>query len=345
MKRKIIEICIVTLLITTAIPVAGVLKEKNQYDTNLFETQKVIPNNVYRSEISNNNDQLDQSYTNHADALNIGNWSKKLAQTFKPSYPTITRIEILIKKEEGHTNFDNYFLELYSGVPGGTGSLIYRTSFETYFYGRTYWREIDILDQCVLPGATYHIVIWGTAATESTINLQWCYGFEEPYYANGDAYQLFLSEWEIVDISGLPCDFCFKTYGTDFGGNHPPSIPSTPAGPSTGTIEKSYSYSTSSTDPDGDQIRYGFDWDSDGLTDWSDYENSGDSCSKSHTWSNVGTYQVRVKAQDEHGRESGWSDPLSVTMPKSKVINTPFLNFLENHPHLFPLLQQLLGLQ
>jgi len=31
--------------------------------------------------------------------------------------------------------------------------------------------------------------------------------------------------------------------------------------------------------------------------------------------------------------------------PKNKAINTPFLQFLENHPHLFPLLRQLLGLQ
>ena len=34
-----------------------------------------------------------------------------------------------------------------------------------------------------------------------------------------------------------------------------------------------------------------------------------------------------------------------ITRPKSKpYINTPFLQFLENHPHLFPLLRQLLGL-
>jgi len=26
-------------------------------------------------------------------------------------------------------------------------------------------------------------------------------------------------------------------------------------------------------------------------------------------------------------------------MPKNKAINTPFLNFLENHPHLFTLLK------
>ena len=43
----------------------------------------------------------------------------------------------------------------------------------------------------------------------------------------------------------------------------------------------------------------------------------------SHNWSNTGTYQVRVRCSDSHGRESGWSDPLSVIIPKSKS-NMPF---------------------
>ena len=35
---------------------------------------------------------------------------------------------------------------------------------------------------------------------------------------------------------------------------------------------------------------------------------------------------------------------ISLSTPKNKPINTPFLNFLENHPNLFPLLRQLLML-
>jgi hypothetical protein len=66
-----------------------------------------------------------------------------------------------------------------------------------------------------------------------------------------------------------------------------------------------------------------------------------------------GSYSIKAKAKDDpngdgdlsDGTESVWSDPLSVSMPKNKpYINTPFLSFLENHPHLFPLLRQLLGL-
>ena len=341
--KKVLGIFIVTLLITTAIPVTGVLKEKNQFDTNLFEIQNVISNNVYRSETSNNLDYLDQYYTNHAYALNIE--YTPIAQTFKPSYSTITRLEIQLDKESGPTDYSTYTLRLMSGVPGGTVNQIYGTIFKsnTLTTGM-HWYKFDILDQCVLPGAIYHIKISGIDPTGYTANLGWCYGWEEPY-TNGDAYYYVNSEWKIFKVGGTPCDFCFKTYGTDFGGNHAPSRPSTPSGPSTGTIGTTYSYSTSSTDPDGDKIHYGFDWDGDGtVNNWSGLENSGDSCSKSHTWSSAGTYQVRVRACDSHGRESDWSDPLSVTMPKNKPIHTLFLNFLENYPHMFLLLRQLLGL-
>ena len=36
--------------------------------------------------------------------------------------------------------------------------------------------------------------------------------------------------------------------------------------------------------------------------------------------------------------------PVSLTTPKNKAINTPFLNFLEQHPNMFPLLRHLVGL-
>jgi hypothetical protein len=64
----------------------------------------------------------------------------------------------------------------------------------------------------------------------------------------------------------------------------------------------------------------------------------------SHAWNASGKYEIRVKAKDILGAESDWSDPLSVFMSKNKAINTSFLTFLENHPHLFPLLRQILGL-
>jgi len=65
----------------------------------------------------------------------------------------------------------------------------------------------------------------------------------------------------------------------------------------------------------------------------------------SYKWDKQGSFNILVRAQDEYGVWSNWSDHLVVNMPKNKsYINTPLLNFLEQHPHQFQILRQLLKL-
>ena len=133
------------------------------------------------------------------------------------------------------------------------------------------------------------------------------------------------------------------------GGSHPPLQPETPSGTTEGKIGTEYSYSTNTIDPDGDNIYYLFDWGDDTFSDWIGPYNSGEICTANHTWDKKGDFQVRVKARDEHGAQSEWSDPLPITMPKNKAINIHplILQFFENHPRLSSLLKNLfeLGLE
>jgi C1A family cysteine protease len=128
------------------------------------------------------------------------------------------------------------------------------------------------------------------------------------------------------------------------GPNYPPEKPGKPIGPTRGNPGTSYTYSATAIDSDGDTIRYYFDW-GDGTITHSDYVASGETVSMEHTWMEKGTYDVRVQVKDEHGLEADWSDQLSVSMPKNKQINTPFLRFLEQHPHMSLLLRQILNFQ
>ena len=93
--------------------------------------------------------------------------------------------------------------------------------------------------------------------------------------------------------------------------NTPPNASSVPLGSDTGLAGTAYSYSTSATDPDGDQVKYTFDW-GDGSTDTTNLVDSGTTASASHAWSNPGTYQIKAKATDSKGASSGWSLPLAV---------------------------------
>lgn len=123
-----------------------------------------------------------------------------------------------------------------------------------------------------------------------------------------------------------------------------PLKPDAPEGPTTGDVNVEHTYTASTTDPDGDQIFYLFDWGDGEFSGWLGSYDSGDTVSASHTWTSEGDFEIRVKAKDDHGVQSEWSDPLPITMPVVKgYINSMFLTILEKIMDQFPLLQQLLS--
>jgi hypothetical protein len=75
------------------------------------------------------------------------------------------------------------------------------------------------------------------------------------------------------------------------------------------------------------------------MSEWTGPFESGEECTVSHTWEEKGTYRVKVKAKDAHGMQSEWSDPLSVSIPRSKSIKTMLHRFIENYPFLEVLLK------
>ena len=127
--------------------------------------------------------------------------------------------------------------------------------------------------------------------------------------------------------------------------NQPPEIPKKPEGPTTGLPHKEYTFTTSTTDPDGDQVYYKWRWGDGHYSEWSDPYNSGETASASHRWSEVATYKIWVKAKDIYGAETDWSEPLSISITKSKnrvSHNTLFLRILEELMDHFPLLKHFL---
>ena len=142
-----------------------------------------------------------------------------------------------------------------------------------------------------------------------------------------------------------------NNYKETFTDANKPNKPNTPSGITNGQINVKYDFSTSTTDPNGDTVKYAWDWNGDGIIDeWDDnngqYYSSGAIITTYHSWAFLGLFNVKVMAQDINGIQSEWSDPLNVSMTKSKTINTmPFLQrFFENLPYLFPILRQLLEL-
>jgi hypothetical protein len=124
----------------------------------------------------------------------------------------------------------------------------------------------------------------------------------------------------------------------------PPVKPDAPDGQAQGNTGTQYTFSASTTDDDNDELYYLFDWGDGSYSGWQGPKDSGELITASHTWSSDGNYEIRVKAKDEHGVQSEWSEPLSISMPRNRDINYPFLEkLLEIFPNFLPFLKIFLG--
>jgi len=115
--------------------------------------------------------------------------------------------------------------------------------------------------------------------------------------------------------------------------NNAPNNPGKPIGCSSGDVGDYYTFTTDTTDPENEDISYFFDWGDGSESGWTDYISSGEKITDGHIWYTEGSYDIRVRAKDEHGFTSGWSESLSVSMPKTKnklLSFSKLLNLLKN---------------
>jgi len=152
-----------------------------------------------------------------------------------------------------------------------------------------------------------------------TVDMTWSYDTTSEYATIG----LYDDTGTTLLVNMLATDtYSFVSTGTDHfqiicegDSNGPPDIPTIPSGETEGYHGTSYTFHTSALDPEDDDIKYGWDWNGDGTVDkWTDFYFSGVTVYAANTWVAPGNYNIKVKAKDEHGAESGWSTPLTVNM-------------------------------
>jgi hypothetical protein len=104
--------------------------------------------------------------------------------------------------------------------------------------------------------------------------------------------------------------------------------PATPAltGPNTGVINEMYTFHAVTTEPDGEDIYYFFDWGDGSKSGWLGPYTSGQEGTAQKSWSTTGTYTVRAKAKDINHVSSGWSIPIMMTIMTDRPPNTPTIN-------------------
>jgi hypothetical protein len=105
----------------------------------------------------------------------------------------------------------------------------------------------------------------------------------------------------------------------------PPANPDKPSGPDSGVPLTEFTFSTTTTDPDGDNIYYLFDWGDGTDSGWIGPYESGQTGEASHIWENIGNYEIMAKAKDENGAKSGWSEVKMFTVGDNTPPYAPVL--------------------
>ncbi len=102
--------------------------------------------------------------------------------------------------------------------------------------------------------------------------------------------------------------------GNGVPANVAPPDPAISSGPTLSAPNVSCEYESSVVDPDGDPMYYRFDWGDGSMSDWVGPFASGSKGAASHSWQQMGTFNVRVMAKDDWEAETSWSTTYPVTI-------------------------------
>jgi hypothetical protein len=309
MKKKITGILVSMLMITTmCVSIAGSIP--NNSNNNAFNQTNKMLNTVDKCAYSGKGNNLDKwGITPSIEIESPAQVILSLVSTHKIIDPDYGYIKI---SDNGGSSW-----EILEEVQGNTGDE---------------WEKIEInIDSYA--GKT--ILIGFEYKTESNSNSDGWYVDRIEVEVN--AIPEYTGDFENFDIDDYWEDWIITVKIASH--NQPPDNPII-MGPNKGKAGKEYDYTFKSTDINLDNVSYYIDWGDDTFTDWTVYYSHVSAGHvESHEWAK-GSYEIKAKARDEKGAESGWSS-FSVKMPRSKALNSNF-NILELLFERFPILHTII---
>jgi YVTN family beta-propeller protein len=88
--------------------------------------------------------------------------------------------------------------------------------------------------------------------------------------------------------------------------NKAPTVPVI-SGPSAGVVGVPVTFKATATDPEGDSIAFQFDWGDTSTLAWTNFVTSGETASVVHTYTDSGTFTVKVRAKDKKDKETRYA--------------------------------------
>lgn len=220
----------------------------------------MIQTTALSSPLNDDSEFLDQSQINHdKDYTKSINGDQQIyAQSFTPELDTLTRVELLCKRE-GNSDYSNQILISVKENLDAENIVTMSISLKNAKIpnGSTpEWISFDFDDVSVVIGETYYILCQ-QQKTKTEESFQWFATSADSSYSPGSSWSYLSSENSWSNIGG---DFCFKTYGQSQQ-NRPPVADA--GGPYHAYSDSNYKVTFSaenSFDRDGDIIYYQWDF-------------------------------------------------------------------------------------
>ena len=246
-----------------------------------------------------------------------------------------------LNAENGNYLGSNWIGYLGYSSPAIAYGNVYVASYRTSGFGRVYCFNAETGQQIWSYGTDYDlissVIVADGKAYFTGIGGDWNSWHSELICVNafsgGDEiwYYLIHSNWNLwgVDYSATPViadnklyacfeegqwDGSYRHYIKCFQDNYPPETPHVPIGPCDGIVGVEYTFSSYSTDLNGDDLFYWFDWGDGTNTSWLGPYTSAEIVYANHNWILDGNYSIRVKAKDSESFESDWSEPSSINI-------------------------------
>jgi len=222
------------------------------------------------------------------------------------NYPAIIFADACSNSDTDYDNIGKMMLK-----QGGVGFL----GSTKVAYGMPAWNDpfdgsSQSLDYFFTTGCTEGIITMGESHQ---------LGLQEMYQYNMWYYQKF-EHFEWGALWGNP-DICMGPVTT----SDPPAKP-TIDGPEYGTINRPVTFTAFTTEPDGEQVFYWFDWDDGTNSGWLGPYSPGVTIEAENTWTGLGSYFVEVKAKDINGANSEWSDQHRIDIIDNNQPNAPTID-------------------
>jgi hypothetical protein len=268
--------------------------------------------------INLNDDELDQFQIVRDGNASIGGLYR-IAQSFRPTLNTLSRVELLVEKTGDPSGFLQISIKNSLNGDDLTFFVISSKDIST----NSNWYEFDFPDIHVLPEYTLYIV-WAPAANlwDDENMILWCCNWQDNLYIRGKMWNEYpFGNWYIENPDW---DSCFKTYGYNRE-NEPPNTPII-TGPNKSNIDEEIQFNISCEDPDDDDVYYYIDWGDDQINEWIGPYSSEHQVKLSHIYSEQGDYLIKIKSKDIFYEESEFTT-FQISIPKSKShINLLYLS-------------------